>query len=210
MSIRFYVIRIFQNFAAKIFGVLVTSALLLVTPVAILGAVATFSTGSDSSFAAIVTPGLHATKAREPDTNTSPQAMPSTVWPVCGYISAPFGVPHHPWQDRHTGVDIANPLGKTGDPVTTFMEGTVTDIKPVDRGGLGKYVIVEHTNELTSLYGHLSKITATRGQKVSPGDTIGLEGNSGLSTGSHVHFEVRVEDVPVDPASFMVGRPKTC
>jgi len=137
------------------------------------------------------------------------QLQVSTVWPVVGVVTTEFGQPDLPYQLFHTGIDIANRHKQIGDPVTPFMAGKV--IKAVTSAsnptGYGKYVLVDHGNNLTSLYGHLSEVRATKDQDVKPGDVIGLEGQTGHATGPHVHFEIRVYSIPVNPRIFMVGNP---
>ena len=79
--------------------------------------------------------------------------------------------------------------------------GSMGDLK------VGKYVMVDHGNNITSIYGHMSDVQAIEGQEVSPGDIIGLEGQTGHATGPHVHFEIRVYGIPVNPRVFMIGEP---
>ncbi len=128
------------------------------------------------------------------------------VWPVKGVITLEFGESDFPYQIFHTGIDIANPNGKEGDPITPFMKGKVTYSGEIF-WGYGKHIIIDHGNNITSLYGHLSKIYVYPGQEVSPGDTIGLEGTSGWSTGPHLHFEIRVFGIPVNPRTFLGNGP---
>ena len=108
-----------------------------------------------------------------------------------------------PYQPVHTGIDIA---GRTGDPVTPFMKGKVIYVGDLS-WGYGKHIIVDNDNNISSLYAHLSKVNVTVGQEVKPGDIIGLEGSTGWSTGPHLHFEVRVFSIPVNPKTFINGNP---
>lgn len=124
------------------------------------------------------------------------------VWPVKGVITLEFGKPHLPYQLFHTGIDIANPEGKTGDDITPFMDGTVTYAAQTAIG-YGKHIIIDHGNNVTSLYGHLDKVLVYKGQKVKIGDVIGKEGTTGWSTGPHLHFQINVFGIPVNPRTFV-------
>ncbi len=130
----------------------------------------------------------------------------ATTWPVLGVVTLRFGESDLPYQPFHTGIDIANPQGKVGDPVTPFMKGNVIYADEIS-WGYGKHVIIDHGNNITSLYGHLNEINVTKGQDVSPGDIIGHEGQTGWATGPHVHFEIRVFGIPVSPETFVEGQP---
>jgi len=152
-------------------------------------------------------PITHKVEVKDANGNIVTQMDATTVWPVTGYVSEEFGVPHMPWQPYHTGIDIANEHRLIGDPVTVFMKGKVIDVIDSDKG-FGKHVIVSHDFGITSLYGHMSALYAKKDQEVKPGDIIGLEGSTGSSTGPHVHFEVRISDIPVNPHTFMVGKPQ--
>lgn len=104
-------------------------------------------------------------------------------------ISSGFGLRRHPlFKTRrfHTGLDMPRPFGF---PVKASREGTV--IFAGWRGGYGKLVIIKHAGGLRTWYGHLSEIKVTGGQRVSKGHMVGRVGSSGLSTGPHLHFEVR-------------------
>lgn len=163
--------------------------------------------GPVSKALAAVNPITHFVEVRDPNGEIVAQLDATTTWPVKGVITEEFGVPHLPWQATHTGIDIANSQQKIGDPVTPFMSGKVITADPSEKTGWGKYVVVDHGNNITSLYGHLSAVNVTKGQEVKLGDVIGLEGSTGRSTGPHVHFEVRVYGVPVNPRVFVLGEP---
>lgn len=124
------------------------------------------------------------------------------VWPVKGIITLEFAKPDLPYQLFHTGIDIANPEGKIGDDITPFMDGTVIYAGQTAIG-YGKHVIIDHGDNVTSLYGHLDKILVYKGQKVKIGDVIGKEGSTGWSTGPHLHFQINVFGIPVNPRVFL-------
>ena len=130
----------------------------------------------------------------------------TSTWPVGGVVTVEFATPHGPWQVYHTGMDIADPRGKIGRPVTVFMEGVVTKVVNTDNE-YGKYVFVDHGNNIVSQYWHLNDALAAVGVRVRPGDVIGLEGTTGRSTGPHLHFEIQVYGLPVNPRSFIQGDP---
>ena len=127
-------------------------------------------------------------------------------WPVHGVVTLEFGAIDLPYQPLHTGIDIANPQGQIGDPVTPFMDGTVTYAGEIF-WGYGKHIIIDHGSNITSLYGHLDKIFVYVGEKVHLGQVIGHEGETGWATGPHVHFETRVYGIPVNPRTFLQGDP---
>lgn len=132
----------------------------------------------------------------------------TSTWPVSGIVTQEFGNPG-PWYDLrgHTGIDIASVGGKISQPITVFMSGTVSKVVNTDNK-YGRYVFVDHEDGIVSQYWHLSSTPAKVGQVVKPGDVIGYEGNTGISTGPHLHFEIQVYDVPVNPRSFVSGNPE--
>ena len=130
-------------------------------------------------------------------TYTINQAM---YWPTTGVVTLEFGVPHLPYQILHTGIDIANNKGTN---ITPFMGGTVTYAAET-KIGYGKHIIIDHGNNVTSLYGHLDKILVYKGQVVTTDQVIGLMGTTGWSTGNHLHFQINVYGIPVNPRVFLV------
>lgn len=123
------------------------------------------------------------------------------AWPVSGVITLNFGETSR-YQIFHTGIDIANPQGKSGDPITPFLDGTIKYAREIN-WGYGKHVIIDHGNNLTSVYAHLDRIYVYEGQEIEIGDTIGTMGSTGWSTGPHLHFEIRVYGIPVNPNKFL-------
>ncbi len=115
-------------------------------------------------------------------------------------LGSPYGVRSH---RLHRGVDV-NVIMK--EPIVAAYPGTVIMSK-YNKGGYGHYVLVEHENGLQTLYGHLAKRTVKVGDYVYPGDIVGLAGNTGRSSGAHLHFEIRYGEVNIDPAT-VVNFPK--
>ncbi|HKU81997.1 MAG TPA: peptidoglycan DD-metalloendopeptidase family protein [Candidatus Tumulicola sp.] len=122
----------------------------------------------------------------------------SFSWPVTGTITSPFGWRSNPFggsPEFHQGLDIAAPTGTT---VTAAAGGTV--IMAQWYGGYGNYILIDHGGGYSTGYGHLSAIYVSNGQAVKRGQAIGAVGSTGASTGPHLHFEVRIDGKPVDPA----------
>lgn len=117
------------------------------------------------------------------------------VWPVNGVVVSGFGMR---WGRMHEGIDIA---ASTGTPIRAAAAGTV--IWSGWRGGYGNAVIIDHGNALATVYAHASALLVTQGQRVSQGQTIALVGSTGNSSGPHLHFEVRVNGVAVDPLLYL-------
>ncbi|MGH2399825.1 MAG: murein hydrolase activator EnvC family protein, partial [bacterium] len=120
------------------------------------------------------------------------------IWPARGVFTSPFGMRRHPIfriRRMHTGQDIAAPYGT---PVQAAAEGQV--IYTGWFGGYGKIVVIDHGQGISSLYAHLSSILTRDGAHVRRAQTIGRVGSTGYSTGPHVHFEVRVNGRPINPA----------
>ena len=132
-----------------------------------------------------------------PPANTG--APGSFSWPASGPITSPFGMRSDPLGHgfrMHSGVDIAAPMGST---ITAAATGRV--IYAGWYGGYGNAVIIDHGGQTSTLYGHCSQIFVANGQDVERGQAIAAVGSTGESTGPHLHFEIRVNGVPVEPTS---------
>ncbi len=192
--------------------VLLTIAILVILPTVAVVVVAASGVSLVGQALAAVNPITHLVEIFDADGNKIHELEVSTVWPTTGYISDEFGT-HDQTRVRlglgaHTGIDIANERGEIGTPVTTFMMGKVLRIDDKDDSSCGINVLIDHGNGVTSLYCHLSG-TATKPQSdVIPGDVIGYMGSTGTSTGSHLHFQINVFGIPVNPRTFMVGEPR--
>jgi murein DD-endopeptidase MepM/ murein hydrolase activator NlpD len=112
--------------------------------------------------------------------------------PVANQVTSRFGMRGNMW---HYGTDVRL---KTGDPVKCVLDGIVRAIQ-YDRYGYGNVVVVRHHNGLETLYGHLSKVTVKPNQTINAGSQVGLGGNTGRSTGPHLHFEIRYYGEPFNP-----------
>ncbi|KZE37557.1 hypothetical protein AV656_13450 [Bhargavaea cecembensis] len=118
------------------------------------------------------------------------------AWPAQGgYISSKKG-PR--WGRQHNGIDIARP---SGEAILAADAGTVTETGPL--GGFGNRVVVDHGNGYTTLYAHLESISVKPGQKLAQGQKLGVMGNTGNSTGVHLHFEVRKNGQLIDPLTVV-------
>lgn len=115
-------------------------------------------------------------------------------------ITSPYG-PR--WRRMHNGLDLKV---NVGDTIVAAFDGKVRIVK-YERRGYGKYVVVRHDNGLETVYGHLSKQLVEENQLVKAGEIIGLGGNTGRSTGSHLHFETRFLGIAINPA-YMFDFPK--
>ena len=130
--------------------------------------------------------------------------MTPNIWPVMGRLESGVGGRRNPFGGRgyeyHEGQDIDAAYGT---PVQVAATGTVT-IAAWQRG-YGRVVYIDHGSGLSTRYGHLSEIDVHVGQTVTRGQTIGLVGSTGRSTGPHLHYEVRINNHPVDPRQYLPG-----
>jgi murein DD-endopeptidase MepM/ murein hydrolase activator NlpD len=123
------------------------------------------------------------------------------LWPVEGQVTGSFGERIDPFNGEgafHSGVDISSAYGH---PVIAPADGVVTFADFF--GGYGKAIMIDHGHGISTRYGHLSGFAVTSGQEVHRGDTIGYVGLSGRSTGPHLHYEVRINDTPVNPYKYL-------
>jgi hypothetical protein len=147
-------------------------------------------------------PAANSPKPASPTVATAAHVEEVAAWPLRGDLTTLFGVPHWPYQPTHTGIDISDgqPSGVSG--VKPFKPGTV--VETVNSfSGLGNHVVIDHGNGLTSVYAHLSSIAVRTGQIVDQGVTLGTEGSTGASTGTHLHFEIRINGQPVNPLPYL-------
>ena len=151
-----------------------------------------------NSVGQIATSAGHSTKYRfiwpEPSAQISQGFGPSSYW-----FEPPYGAyPHF-----HTGIDLVEPFGS---PVYAADDGVIALVGKTT-SGYGNYVVIAHAGGFDTLYGHLSTALVQVGQVVTQGTVVGLEGSSGSSTGPHLHFELRVNQRPVDPTPYLPPGP---
>lgn len=135
----------------------------------------------------------------------SPDALP-TMWAHLGKINNEFGFRRNPFGGRsyefHAGMDID---GEKGDTVIAPGKGVI--IKAGWQGGYGNMIEIDHGNGITTRYGHLSKVEVEVGQTIGRGELIGYVGSTGRSTGPHLHYELRLNDKPINPRFFLPPEP---
>jgi murein DD-endopeptidase MepM/ murein hydrolase activator NlpD len=197
-------LRIALSFKTEIKIVLATVAILLLLPLFAVVAIASSGLDAVSDALAAFNPFTHKVEVRDPNGAVIVALDAATTWPTTGKVTQEFGVPNLPYEAHHTGIDIA---GSKGDPITTFMAGKVTKVGSITTG-CGQCVYIDHGNSITSQYSHMSKVVAAENQEVKPGDVIGLQGETGWAHGTHLHFVIKVQGLPVDPRIFMVGEPQ--
>lgn len=121
--------------------------------------------------------------------------------PVQGKVTSRFGKRKDPVNKKrgfHTGLDFR---GKRGDKIYATADGVVK--KAFNNGGYGKYILISHGNGYTTSFAHLQTFLVKKGDRVKRGQLIGLVGNSGRSTGPHLHYEINLNKKPIDPDKFM-------
>jgi len=130
-------------------------------------------------------------------------ASTPAIWPVKGWLTSTFGYRSSPFTGRrelHKGLDIAT---RSGTPVIAPADGLV--VFAGREGGFGNMVVIDHGYGITTRYGHNSSLEVKLGQKVKRGDMIARVGNTGRSTGPHVHYEVAVNGVSVNPSRYILN-----
>ncbi|TFG38306.1 MAG: M23 family metallopeptidase, partial [Syntrophobacterales bacterium] len=129
-------------------------------------------------------------------------ASTPSIWPVMGWVTSGYGYRTSPFTGKrefHRGIDIST---KVGDPVVAPAKGTA--VKVAKKSDMGNMITIDHGNGIVTSYGHLLKMsTIKRGQKVKRGDVIGYVGNSGRSTGPHLHYGICVSGIHVDPKRYL-------
>ncbi len=125
------------------------------------------------------------------------------IWPVTGPITSSFGEREDPVLGNgegefHPGIDISGPLGT---PIHATADGVVVSAEVVN--GYGRMVKIDHGHGLETLYGHMSGFAVTAGESITRGQVVGYIGHSGRATGNHVHYEVRINNTPVNPHKYL-------
>ncbi|WP_350345055.1 peptidoglycan DD-metalloendopeptidase family protein [Proteinivorax tanatarense] len=123
-----------------------------------------------------------------------------SIRPTTGRVTSPFGYRRNPvtgGRQHHTGVDLAN---SAGTPILATANGVVASASYA--GAYGNLIIIDHGYGYSTYYAHLSRISVRPGQTVGKGEVIGFMGRTGRATGNHLHYEVRVNGSPVNPASY--------
>jgi murein DD-endopeptidase MepM/ murein hydrolase activator NlpD len=128
-------------------------------------------------------------------------ASKPSIWPVRGWLTSRFGLRHSPFFDGltfHAGLDIAN---EEGTSIKAPADGIVTFASW--QGSYGKLIVIDHGYGFSTRYGHLHRILVNAGQRVRRGQVIAFLGSTGRSSAPHLHYEVRVNGVPVDPFQYL-------
>ena len=176
-------------------------------PQAGIGGASTYSESLDSigDRTLLLGSDLEAVADRLEENDRWREAMP-TIAPVRGVMTSGFGYRQDPvtgGRANHRGIDISTAPGRE---VIAPAAGLVVHAGRV--GGLGKAVYLSHGYGVSTRYGHLSQISVTPGQRVEEGETLGLVGSTGRSTGYHLHYEVREDGRPVNPIYFLLDWPR--
>lgn len=127
-------------------------------------------------------------------------ATPS-LWPVKGWVTSNFGYRESPFgkgRDFHKGIDIA---ARVGHPIIAPADGIVAE--SVNRADMGNHVVINHKNGISTSYAHMLRSAVHKGKSVKKGEVIGYVGNSGRSTGPHLHYSVMLNGVHVNPRKYL-------
>ena len=137
--------------------------------------------------------------SRTATATTSAPSSAGYAWPLCARVTSEYG---QRWGRTHAGIDLGAP---TGTPIGASKAGTV--IFAGWQGGYGRLTLIDHGDGVVTAYAHQSRISVNPGTSVSQGQTIGLVGSTGNSTGPHLHFETRVSGSAVNPRQYLSGSP---
>ena len=128
-------------------------------------------------------------------------ASTPSIWPTKGWLSSGFGYRNSPFADRkefHRGIDIATRMGA---PIVASADGIVSFVGR--EGGFGRVLTVKHGYGMETKYAHLKEALVKKGQYIKRGETIALAGNTGRTTGPHLHYEVHLNEVAVNPLRYI-------
>jgi murein DD-endopeptidase MepM/ murein hydrolase activator NlpD len=130
-------------------------------------------------------------------------ASTPSIWPTKGWISSDFGYRLSPFTNEkefHKGLDICN---RRGAPIITPADGVVTAVE--SDPGYGRIITINHGSGLVTRYAHLDKVNVKKGQAVKRGQEVALVGNTGRTTGPHLHYEVHLNGVPINPMRYILN-----
>lgn len=150
-------------------------------------------------------PALAAAKKALPAVSPSSETPQEAQWPMHGAITTYFGEKGPHYHPTHTGIDISDGQRSGVTPIHPFRSGKVILVE--HSSGLGNHVIIDHGNGITSVYAHMYSVAVRPGQDVDTNTELGREGTTGVSTGTHLHFEIRVNGQATDPRGFIAGTP---
>jgi murein DD-endopeptidase MepM/ murein hydrolase activator NlpD len=142
-----------------------------------------------------ITARIQAAQANRQGGATATPSSAGLIWPVNAPVTSPFG---WRWGRMHQGIDLG---AAEGTPIKAAASGTI--IYCGWESGYGNLTVIDHGGNLATAYGHQSSIAVACGQQVAQGELIGYVGNTGHSTGPHLHFEVRINGEPVDPLGYL-------
>lgn len=150
--------------------------------------------------------GIRQVEARVGDLRKGSDAIAGTplLWPVEGTVTSPFGYRQNPFSGRrefHSGIDIA--AGR-GTPIVAPADGVVSEV--TRNAAAGNLLVIDHRNGLVTRYAHCQRILVGPGERVERGQAVALVGNTGLSTGPHLHYEVHRDGRAVNPRHYMTFR----
>ena len=132
-------------------------------------------------------------------------AYTPTIWPCDGYISSKFGYRNSPFsyhEERfHEGVDIC---AVEGTPIFSAADGIVIYSEP--KGSYGNFMLIKHGSDYVTAYAHCSKLLKKTNESVKKGEVVAWVGNTGASRGAHLHYELRINGIPVDPELYLVNK----
>ena len=130
-------------------------------------------------------------------------ASTPAIWPTTGWVTSSFGYRKSPFtglREFHKGLDISTRIGT---PIIAPADGTITFCGK--RGYMGKAIIIDHGHGMVTRFGHVSKFLKKRGDTVKRGDTIAKVGNTGRSTGPHLHYDIRLNGISVNPEKYILN-----
>ncbi len=189
--------------------ILASIAFIMALPMMAVVVIASSGVAAVSAAIAVVNPVTHEVTIYGPNGDIKNKVTLTTIWPTTGFVSDEFGAYEKFRQElnfgAHTGIDIANALNI---PIYAFLKGDITQVDKIGKGNCGKFVRIQHEYGISSLYCHMNLPEVEVGDSVLQGQEIGLMGMTGAATGPHLHFQINVNGIPVNPRTFVSGDPE--